>query len=767
MKKIITTSLFAFTLLAFGLQASAFTYPGGAPTGGGANIAPLNVSSFAQIKQGILSAPFFGSHKVDIKPCIATSVLVGGGTSCNDIAAVSPYNLFRSGNSRRFLSVDDNGTTSAVSIMSMNLGTPTTIFRSGNFQNNNLTGISVDENGGFRVVSGAPTAGNVLTAVDSTGLVAWSPASGGVNLGIGNAGDVLTWDANTGTFVWQQPTSLPTGTFNQTLRYGVISPGVFGWMAESGLSSSGNTVKIFDAYNPANASVAAEGMGPTNPTLNLVGTFRYRSVGGTTPAAGNVLTSDAQGNATWQPLPPASSGINGSGTLNIIPKWTPDGSTLGNSQIRDDGTTVSINTTSTLGSLYTFRVFGSILGTQAAVFRDNVSMADLSSSSRVAIGQNASLLNSSYKLGVIGNSFFDGLVRISGGSPQSGYVLTASDLQGNATWQPSPSSLPSGNNNGDILVWNGTTWITQQPAAPATLPLGTINQTLWNNGSSWVPASILKTWGAGAGSRVEIAKPHGGQVGDTSDVLRVGNLNGQTVVGLMVNNLGVTTTSNRLNINSTLRIPSGAGNGKVLTSNNIGDATWQNLFPSGGANGNVLTLINGSPTWSTSSSNLPAGNLDYTMRYNGTEWDQTSALQTKNEGKVGIGFNSFLGQPWTSSSASLDVNGTVRIRGGNPGNGKVLTSDANGLADWQSITSKITKTSTAASSSCTGPCDRSVIALCPSGSIAIGGGGYCNGNANMYRSTTNNSGNVGWEVACNGVAGANIQAHAFAICMAP
>jgi hypothetical protein len=32
----------------------------------------------------------------------------------------------------------------------------------------------------------------------------------------------------------------------------------------------------------------------------------------------------------------------------------------------------------------------------------------------------------------------------------------------------------------------------------------------------------------------------------------------------------------------------------------------------------------------------------------------------------------------------LDVNGQIRIRGGSPGAGKVLTSDANGLATWVS-----------------------------------------------------------------------------------
>lgn len=38
----------------------------------------------------------------------------------------------------------------------------------------------------------------------------------------------------------------------------------------------------------------------------------------------------------------ATNGAGGSGTLNYIPKWTPDGSTLGNSIIQDNGTKLGI-----------------------------------------------------------------------------------------------------------------------------------------------------------------------------------------------------------------------------------------------------------------------------------------------------------------------------------------------------------------------------------------------------------------------------------------
>jgi hypothetical protein len=44
------------------------------------------------------------------------------------------------------------------------------------------------------------------------------------------------------------------------------------------------------------------------------------------------------------PLIAVAGGVDGSGTLNYLAKWTPDGNTLGNSLIRDDGTTVGINT---------------------------------------------------------------------------------------------------------------------------------------------------------------------------------------------------------------------------------------------------------------------------------------------------------------------------------------------------------------------------------------------------------------------------------------
>ena len=55
-----------------------------------------------------------------------------------------------------------------------------------------------------------------------------------------------------------------------------------------------------------------------------------------------------------------------------------------------------------------------------------------------------------------------------------------------------------------------------------------------------------------------------------------------------------------------------------------------------------------------------------------------SNMYTIPSGNVGVGTS--------SPTAKLDVDGQVKIRGGSPGAGKVLTSDATGLATWQTPT---------------------------------------------------------------------------------
>jgi hypothetical protein len=104
--------------------------------------------------------------------------------------------------------------------------------------------------------------------------------------------------------------------------------------------------------------------------------------------------------------------------------------------------------------------------------------------------------------------------------------------------------------------------------------------------------------------------------------------------------IGTSTPSTKLDVNGQVKIQGGSpGEGKVLTSDATGLASWK--------------MPGADSQWVRSGSNI----------YN------------VNNGNVGIG---------TSTPATkLDISGQVKIQGGNPGAGKVLTSDANGLATWE------------------------------------------------------------------------------------
>jgi len=59
--------------------------------------------------------------------------------------------------------------------------------------------------------------------------------------------------------------------------------------------------------------------------------------------------------------------------------------------------------------------------------------------------------------------------------------------------------------------------------------------------------------------------------------------------------------------------------------------------------------------------------------------NNTERMRIDSTGNVGIGTN--------SPSAKLDISGNIKIADGTQGAGKVLTSDSNGLATWQTATS--------------------------------------------------------------------------------
>ena len=132
------------------------------------------------------------------------------------------------------------------------------------------------------------------------------------------------------------------------------------------------------------------------------------------------------------------------------------------------------------------------------------------------------------------------------------------------------------------------------------------------------------------------------------------------------------TTSNEL-----MRITSDGfvGIGTASPTTNLHVAGTFRLVDGNQSDGKVLTSnANGVATWQTASSSLPAGTSGQTLRHNGTTWIANSTI-FNNGTNVGIGT--------ASPTTNLHVAGTFRLVDGNQSNGKVLTSDADGVATWQ------------------------------------------------------------------------------------
>jgi hypothetical protein len=218
------------------------------------------------------------------------------------------------------------------------------------------------------------------------------------------------------------------------------------------------------------------------------------------------------------------------------------------------------------------------------------------------------------------------------GNQSNGKVLT-SDANGVATWQTaSGGSLPAGT-SGQTLRHNGTTWVanstifnngtnvgigTSTPNAPLQFANTTANRkiVLYDNGSG----NQHQFTGLGINDAVfryqadATTTDHvfyaGTSTSTSNELMRI---KGTGLVGI-----GTASPTTNLHVAGTFRLVDGnQSNGKVLTSDANGVATWQTA--SGGS--------------------LPAGTSGQTLRHNGTTWVANSNIF--NDGtNLGIGTSS-------------------------------------------------------------------------------------------------------------------------------
>jgi hypothetical protein len=200
--------------------------------------------------------------------------------------------------------------------------------------NSNGSGASVEgtntgtgRGGFFQVLNAASTADAVRAETNGTGA-SWGIRA--ISSGTNGAG------------LFQQTNAANTANNVQSNQAGLGRAGLFNSTnaANTANAVDVNVVGTGYALRAASTNAAAK-------ALQTVGALQLTGIGEGAPNPPNtakILAGNAAGDATWQHA--AAIGlVSGSGTLNFVPKWTPNGTTLGNSKIFDDGTFVGIGTT--------------------------------------------------------------------------------------------------------------------------------------------------------------------------------------------------------------------------------------------------------------------------------------------------------------------------------------------------------------------------------------------------------------------------------------
>ncbi|MDP2860466.1 MAG: hypothetical protein Q8N98_02010, partial [bacterium] len=241
--------------------------------------------------------------------------------------------------------------------------------------------------------------------------------------------------------------------------------------------------------------------------------------------------------------------------------------------------------------------------------------------------------------------------------------------------------------------------------ADGNVGIGTTNPgsySLYVNGDTYIGGITVTGGTLSFGGDLDMK---GHKITNTSNLGIGTSLPGSAALAVLVGNLGIGTTApaQKLQVAGNVDVSGGymIDTGVVLdnpagvtqlvspasaakiTVNGVIDAQYID------ANGNVGIGTN-SPGALLHLTNLISGTTPTTMKIVAGGTGANYALRVQDsfeQDKVVILDKGNVGIGTTLPAAKLEVGGQVKITGGTPGLNKVLTSDANGLADWQLVTS--------------------------------------------------------------------------------
>ncbi|MFA6322494.1 MAG: hypothetical protein WCX71_03365 [Candidatus Buchananbacteria bacterium] len=415
-------------------------------------------------------------------------------------------------------------------------------------------------------------------------------------------------------------------------------------------------------------------------SLNINGLYTFPTAKPT--VNGQVLTGNTNGTMTWAA---ATTG----GFSNNVPKWNSAGTALtATSSLYINANRVGVGTASpaaTLDVSGTVNVAGQTIShkTNNAFFIDSNDRLQLRMNADAAGTGNFQINNAANNTvfaitdaGDVGVGTtvpgakleVSGQVKITGGAPGVGKVLT-SDADGLASWASSVNigsatanyltKWTSLNSLGNSVIYNNGNKI----GIGTTNPKETVDMD--SDGSS---VTRLRITDAYANQNPELQLQYGVNTDDhwgmynnksDSNSLNFWNPTVSNAVTIEQNGrvgIGVADPTERMDINGAL-----VARGAAQTTINPNVA----ILDFSGGNGRLIAR---GPDISTN-----GGWQFITTRSNNT--NVLAPLTISSGGNVGVGT--------TAPGAKLEVSGQVKITGGAPGAGKVLTSDSNGLASWE------------------------------------------------------------------------------------
>jgi collagen type VII alpha len=202
------------------------------------------------------------------------------------------------------------------------------------FRTNNTEKMIIDSIGRVGVGTTSPFYKFQVTNNIATAYANQAPTSANVTYGVDNTSNHVAG----GVFVGNQ-FSLTGDGQNRVAYLGAITESAGNRKASLvlGTDDGGSRTEKMRITGDGNV-----GIGTTAPStqLHTTGGVRFQTLTGT---GNRFVVADANGNLSATSATTAGV-VTGAGTLNYVPKWTPDGATLGNSQIFDDGTNVGIGT---------------------------------------------------------------------------------------------------------------------------------------------------------------------------------------------------------------------------------------------------------------------------------------------------------------------------------------------------------------------------------------------------------------------------------------